>query len=539
MRKNDSVLINALLNPDVYNHKVDTIELIETHISWVILTGHFAYKIKKPVNFGFLDFSTLERRHFYCQEELRLNKRLAPQIYLDVIHITGQIDNPIINGDGPVIEYAVKMLQFPQSAQFDRLLAAGRLNKNNMTNLAEVIADFHVHSPVASQQTEYGSIDSIKSSVMENFIQIKDKDIHRQERLLVEELQQWSEQFLARHGADFILRKQQQAIRECHGDMHLRNIALVDGQSVLFDCLEFNDEFRWIDVMSELAFLCMDIENRGRIDLSQILLNRYLEISGDYHGLALFRFYKVYRALVRAKVDVLRMFQSGIGKQQRQQIYAEFSGYLQLARKYVATEQPVMYITHGLSGSGKTTGTNYLMNNSDVIRVRSDVERKRLFGIAETHQDSGHAANSYAMELNRGIYSAEAGTKTYDYLYTLADSILESGYSVIVDACFLKYSARRKFHLLADHHSVAFVILSFDAPVKLLKQRLAQRQCIGEDASDADIHVLEGQLNSDFQLLEYEKNYCYTVKQDSNYEADILKYLSDNELSHHSGNRFV
>jgi aminoglycoside phosphotransferase family enzyme len=281
----DKDLISALQNKEAYDHPVDNISLRETHISWVLLTGHYAYKIKKPVDFGFLDFSTLEKRKYYCEEEVRLNGRLAPQLYLGVVPVCGNISSPRINGQGPILEYAVKMRQFDTTKEFDVLLASGKLTKEHMNETARVLADFHANIAIADIQSSFGTPEAIQQPALENFEQINQlgEDWLSQHQLKkpLAQLHQWANKKYYQLENTLQERKKNDFIRECHGDLHLRNIVIYENKVTPFDGIEFNPNLRWIDVMSELAFLLMDIEDHNRFDLSRRLLNNYLGITGE------------------------------------------------------------------------------------------------------------------------------------------------------------------------------------------------------------------------------------------------------------------
>jgi len=479
------------------------------------LTGQFAYKFKKPVNFGFLDFSTLDKRRFFCEEELRLNKRLAPELYLEIVNITGSPDKPVLNGEGHTIEYAVKMVQFPQSAQLDHVLSKGLLTNSHVDLIAKEVADFHAVCQAAHRDAHFGSADAVRSPVVENFAQIRQQSVDQEDLDVLEEIERWSDESFSRHQADFQKRKVDGFIRECHGDMHLRNIALIDKRIVIFDCLEFNEEFRWIDVMSEIAFLCMDLDDRSKAQFSNRLLNAYLELTGDYEGVILLRFYQVYRAMVRAKVDALRLSQAGLSKDDRVDICADFRAYLHLARKYTQPGKPMLFITHGLSGSGKTTGTQNLIEATGMIRIRSDIERKRLYSVAVTSREE---------VIGKGIYSREASIKTYEHLSKLAESLLLAGRSVIVDATFLKQHERKKFMALAQKVNVPFHILSFQTPESVLRARVIERQAKKQDASDAGVAVLENQLKNNDPLTARETE-CSTIIDNKPINVDDIRNL--------------
>ena len=510
--KERPALIRSLLKPETYDHPVRDIRLIETHISWVILTGDFAYKIKKPVDLGFLDFSTLDKRRLCCYEELRLNSRLAGPIYLEVVAIAGSAEQPLLNGAGEAIEFAVRMVQFPQEAQLDNMLASGELRAQHMDAIARRVAEFHRVIDVAAQDSDFGDPEHVYRPVAENFAQIG-QHLHtgRYDRKL-DELEAWSRSTFEVLKPLFVQRKANGFIRECHGDMHLRNLVWFHGEPLAFDCLEFNPALRWIDTMSEVAFLVMDLQDRQQPELAQRFLNGYLERSGDYPGMQVLRFYLVYRALVRAKVDAIRASQPHFSGQDKQQVEQEFLAYLDLARGYTRAEPPVLIITRGLSASGKSTLTQPLLERAGAIRIRSDVERKRLFGI---DLDADSAAG-----IDQGIYSADAGRRTYGTLRSLAAAVIDAGTSVIVDAAFLKFEQREPFRQLAHEKRVPFVMLEFIATADTLRRRITAR---AHDVSDADLSVLEHQLETVKPLRDDELSSVIRIDTEKPFDVERLR----------------
>ncbi len=479
-------LIQALQNPEIYNHPVSSFEVIETHISWIVLTGDYAYKIKKPVNFGFLDFSTLALRHHYCQQELALNRRLAPQLYIDVITIGGTPEQPVLNSADNAIEYAVKMRQFSQAAQLDRVLARHELQPTQIDELADTIAAFHLQIEVAPKESSFGTAAAILAPMVENFQQICPLLSNAEDQARLQRLEQWSHQTFERLRPRFEARKRDGFIRNCHGDMHLGNIALVDDAVVIFDCIEFNDNFRWIDLISELAFTTMDLIDRGQAPFAARLLDRYLQRTGDYAGLALLPFYQVYRALVRAKIAVLRAQQSGLSATARTELIKQYRDYTLLAERFTSKKQPTLLIAHGVSGSGKTTLTQPVLEQFGMIRLRSDIERKRLFNLtAEARTNT---------TTDGGIYSSNASQLTYNHLLDTAKQLCQEGYDVIVDATFLKRAQRQPFNALARELGIPFIILHFYAAQALLQQWIEERSRLGKDASEATIEILQQQL---------------------------------------------
>ena len=477
-------LISALLDPDRYPHPVDRVGLVETHISWVLLAGEFAYKIKKPVTLPFLDYGTPEKRRACCREELRLNRRTAPRLYLSVEPIGGTPDEPVLENGHP-FEWAVKMRRFDEAMRLDHVCARGELTTAHLSELARVVAAFHAGAAVADPETRFGEPAQALAPALENFIELR--TLLPDEAPRLEALETWARAEAARHGAVFAARKAEGRVRECHGDLHLGNLVLLDGHVVPFDCIEFNDDLRWIDVASEIAFAWIDLVDHGRPDLAGWLLDEWLSVTGDYGALAVLRFYAAYRALVRAKVAGLR------GDP------AEARGYLAMAERLTAPRTPSLAIAFGLSGSGKTTAAAARLMadpGASTVRLRSDVERKRLFGLS-----AGEASGSAT---DGGIYSQEANRRTYARLLELAERALSDGWSVIVDAAFLRRSEREDFRALAARLDVPFGILACEAPAGELRRRIAART---GDASEATLAVLERQIATHEPLTAEERPY--------------------------------
>jgi aminoglycoside phosphotransferase family enzyme/predicted kinase len=468
-------LIRALLDPSVYDHPTWSICCRETHISWIILTGLYAYKLKKPVDLGFLDFSTLDKRRFYCQEELRLNRRLAPQLYLEVVAITGTPTSPSLKGEGPILEYAVKMRQFRQEDLLAERAARGELEEAHLSSLAELIARFHQSAAQARPQDPYGDPDLIHAAARQNFAQIE-RDL-----TVLNALQAWSESEFEKRREDMAERKRQGYIRECHGDLHLGNIVLWQGQPLPFDCIEFNPALRWIDLCSEIAFTVMDLCARGFKALGFGFLNDYLSLTGDYASVKLFSYYLVYRAMVRAKIAHLSWRQHP-----ELPSLEDFERYLKLAGDFSRPRPVFLCITHGFSGSGKSFISRRLAAQLGALHLRSDVERKRLAGLA--------AVAPSKSSLGGGIYRQDFTQRTYQKLLENAYTILTSGYPAIVDATFLTQAWRLKFKDLAQSLKLPFLILNFSAPEEVLRQRILKRRQERRDPSEADLKVLEYQL---------------------------------------------
>ena len=481
-------LLAALSRPECYPHPVAGVRVLETHISWVLLTGTWAYKIKKPLNLGFLDFSTPELRRRFCEEELRLNRRLAPQLYDAVVEIRGTPESPRIEGTGPVFEYAVKMREFPQDALASRLLAADRLGPRQIEQLAATIAAFHESATAAETGSAFGSPRTVLAPALQNFEQLLPLLATLEDRAVLAALREWTEREHRTRHALFEKRREGGAVRECHGDLHLGNIVLIDGKLIPFDCIEFNAELRWIDVMSEAAFLVMDLTDRRRPDLAFRFLNAYLELTADYGGLGILRFYLVYRAIVRAKVHCIRASQPGVLSAERTRLLAAGRDYLGLAQHFTRGARAAIVITHGLSGSGKTVISQSVAPDLGAIRIRSDVERKRLCGIDLLARSGSN--------VETGIYTQELTRATYERLVQLARMVTGAGYPAIVDGAFLRRWQRDLFRGLAGELGVPFAILDVCAPEPVLRTRLTQRASSAGDASEADQAVLTHQIST-------------------------------------------
>jgi uncharacterized protein len=473
-------LIAALQNPALYPHPVDSFQVIETHISWVLLTGPYAYKIKKPMNFGFLDFSTLSAREHFTAEELRLNQRLTSDLYLEVLPITGSAEAPQFGGEGPAIEYALKMRQFPQSQLLSTLQANGELTTSHIDELAQQIAEFHLHAPHVPQENAQGTPDAVMAPVLQNFEQIRPFLSEKSDLQQLDALQAWAESSFERLKGLFTQRKTEGFIRECHGDIHLGNATVIDGKVVIFDCIEFNEPFRFTDVYADIGFLAMDLEDRGLKCLSRRFISQYLELTGDYQGLELLNFYKAYRALVRAKVALFSL-SADADPIQRATTFRQYRNYANLAESYSAIPSRFLVITHGVSAVGKSHVAMRLVEAAGAIRLRSDVERKRLFG------DKGE---------NGGIYSADASAATYQHLHALADLVLRAGFPVVIDATYLKRDQRDAAAKAAEASGAPFLILDCNAPQAVIAGWLAQRQAQNVDPSDATMAVIEAQQAS-------------------------------------------
>lgn len=487
-------LIQALTEPSVSPLSRQAMRVIETHISTVILTEDHAYKLKKPLDMGFLNFSELEDRRFFCEEELRLNRRLAPDLYLDVVCFTDDVAQPRINGDGEVLDYAVRMRRFPDHSLLSDAIADGELRMEWMPILAQRMADFHQRAAVATADQAYGEPETALFPMQQNFDQLRGLITDAEAIEQLNRLESWTQNAYAEQQQDLAQRKANGFVRECHGDMHLGNIAQVDGDLQVFDGIEFNPNFRWIDVISENAFFLMDMDYRDASAYGWRYFNEYLQITGDYEALRLLRFYQVYRAMVRAKVSSIRLAQGNLSDDERQGIMADYLGFTSLAEHYTQDRKAALVLMRGVSGSGKSTVARQLAADLSAVHIRSDSHRKRLFGLQQTESsDSG---------LNQNLYTAESTQLVYDALRDSARVLLNWGFTVVVDATFLKQAQIDAFSTLAQEANCALCVVETHADAATLKQRIEDRAAQGNDASEATLAVMQQQLQQQEPLPE-------------------------------------
>jgi aminoglycoside phosphotransferase family enzyme len=497
------MIIERLLSAAAYPHVVGRVELLETHISWVLLTGEFAYKIKKPVDLGFLDFSTVEKRRHYCEEELRLNQNWAPELYLEVVPITQHGDEVRVGGEGTAVEYAVRMRQFEQPARLDHVIELGQLGDKDALELADEIADRHAHArrvPPTSllQQTT-------QRLIWENFNELRGEI----RGPLLDRLRAWLEVRIDTHAAFMCERIASGFYRECHGDLHLANIVRLEEGVRAFDCIEFSRELREIDVVADYAFLAMDFIARGGVGYAYTFVNRYLEKTGDYDGARLLPLYLLYRAMVRAKVAVIGREQHA-ARTDRAEDRHTIDRYCALARALTSDRSPILVLMTGLSGSGKTWLSTRLIPTLPALRLRSDLERKRMLGLDEE-------ANSKS-GIGTGIYSAAATDKVYERLFSSAEHLLCAGVNIILDAAFLDVDKRRLARELAESCGAGCVLVNAVADEPTLVERIARRKAEG-DTSEADVAVLRHQMATRDPLEADERG--MTISVDTGEHVDV------------------
>jgi aminoglycoside phosphotransferase family enzyme/predicted kinase len=502
-----SKLIKELQNPNIYPHSVqETIEVIQTHASAIFLTGKYAYKIKKPVYFGFLDYSNLQKRQQFLNEELNMNKAIAPDIYVEVLPIS--LDNHQINleNKGEIIDYILKMNQFPQDCLLINLFQAGKLQKHHLEDLGEIVADFHKQTKTNDYIHSFGDIEVIKKSIDENYQRTEKYIGIAQTQQQYEQTKQFTDNYFKLKQSVFKQRQEQNKIRECHGDLHLKNICLWNHKIQLFDRIEFSEEFRYVDVMYDVAFTIMDLDARNRQDLSNIFLNTYLENTGDWQGLQVLSLYLSRQAYVRAKVTSMLLDDVDISEQKKETALQDAQNYYHLAWQYTQQHQGKIIMMSGLSGSGKSTVAKYIAPRINAILIRSDALRKHLANIPLNQKG------------NSEIYTPTMTEKTYHHLIKLGEMITKQGFSVILDAKFDLHAWREPLIKIAQTNNIPLTILFCHAPLETLSDRLSQRK---GDISDATPNLLEQQQNNSEAFNELELGYIKIIDTTSNWQKQI------------------
>ncbi len=481
-------LLAALSQPAAYPFAVDAVAVHQTHISMVFLAGDVAYKIKKPVQLGFLDFSTLERRKHFCEEEVRLNRRLAPQVYLGVVPVTRRHDGLHFEGAGPAVEWAVKMRRLPAEATLENRLADDGEKPFPLDALAQKLARFHAGAAAGAAIAAFGRFDVVAKNIRENFEQTASHVGVTVNPAVYERVRQLAEATLVDQHELIEARATRGVPRDTHGDLHLDHVYWFPDRPapddwVIIDCIEFNERFRYADPMSDVAFLAMDLAFHGRRDLAKAFVEAYVSAGGDAEGRALLPMYTSYRAVVRAKVEGMELAETEIPDDERTLACrrAQAHWLVALGELEKPERRPALVLGAGLPGTGKSTLAAALAQSAHFDVLRSDVIRKELAGRAPT--ESGRTA------FGTGIYDAAWTERTYHEIERRATALLVQGGRVLVDASFRSDSRRRCFFELAQRLGVPVLLLECRADPAVVRQRLKERR---GDASDADwaIHQL-------------------------------------------------
>jgi len=486
--------VTSLMRPGAYPPEAaGPVTLLQTHISYILLTPRFAYKIKKPVNFGFLDFTTLEKRRRICDEEVRLNRRLAPDVYLGVVKITQDAGEFFMEGEGEAIEYAVKMRRLPEDRMLDRRLAAGEVTEADIVSIARAIAAFHAGADTGDHISGFGSPEVVGRNASENFSQTGRFVGKTISAPLYERIKAYSDGFMKENEGLFIERVEKGFIRDCHGDIHSEHIATGHGEHgvEIIDCIEFNERFRFSDIASDAAFLSMDLDFRGRHDLARVFDDAYIKASGDAVAERLFDFYRCYRAYVRGKVESFKSTEAEVKEEER--VAAEISAriHFHLSGLYAAGGyRPMMVVVRGLSGTGKSTVAAALAKETGFAVLSSDRVRKELAGM-EPEAGAG-------MGYGEGIYTPAFTERTYAELLRRGGALLSSGRPIILDATFSKVAYIEKAAEAAEGAGAMFRLVECFCADRVARERLEKRRVPGAppQVSDADLEIYLKQKQS-------------------------------------------
>jgi aminoglycoside phosphotransferase family enzyme/predicted kinase len=484
-------IFQAMERPTFYPHPVFAIKQRETHISKVFLTGSYVYKIKKPVNLEFLDFTTLEKRFHFCHQEVILNRRLTHDVYLDVVPITLKDGHYYLAGPGSPVEYAVKMRQLPEDRSMVRLLQRGKIDKEALKQLSLILARFYGQAPTGGHINAFGSWETVWANCEENFRQTEMfvETILEERMFLI--VRAATRSFLRRWQDLFKHRIERKKIRDCHGDLRTGHIYFTDEIQIL-DCIEFNERFRYGDIASDLAFLAMDLDYEGHPKTAQDLLKAYVRYTRDQNVFILLDFYKCYRAVVRVKVNCFRLQKEDFGKQESSRLLRETHKYMDLAYRYaVQFTRPTIWVVCGMPASGKSTVAAALTKTLGVKVFRSDMIRKGLFGLQPNEK--------LDVPFEEGIYSKGASSLTYGKLLLVAQDEIEKGYSVILDATYSSRHERSEVIRLAKDMDSNLIFVECTCPEAVIKERLMSRDEISS-VSDARLRHLE-QIKARFEPL--------------------------------------
>lgn len=502
-----SDLIEQMMQPGFYPHPVTApIEMIQTHVSYVLLTGDYAYKVKKPVNFGFLDFSTLELRHHFCLAELQMNQPNAPEIYLEVLPISQTGDQYVLGEIAEPVEYVLKMRQFPQEALFITMFEQGKLTASHMEELGRIVAQFHAQAQTNDYIRSFGEVDKIREAFDQNYEQTAKYIGGPQTPQQYQETKEFSDRFFAQQQELLATRRANNYIRECHGDLHLRNICLWQDKIQLFDRIEFNEPFRFVDVMYDVAFAVMDLEARQRRDLGNAFLNTYVEQTGDWSGLQVLPLYLSRQAYVRAKVTSFLLDDPAVSAEAKQAAAETAAGYYRLAWEYTKGNQGQIILMSGLSGAGKSVVARHLARQLGAIHLRSDAVRKHLAGIPLS-QSGGNE-----------LYTAQMTQKTYDRLLQLGILLAQQGFAVILDAKYDRVGLRSKAIATAQLKQLPLKIIHCTAPMEVLRDRLLSRT---GDVSDATADLLTQQQANAEPFTDAEKSLVTTLDTTQDWQAQL------------------
>ncbi|HYW89663.1 MAG TPA: AAA family ATPase [Chloroflexota bacterium] len=467
---------------DAYPHAASDVRLIETHISWVLLAGQYAYKLRKPVDFGFLDFASGDKRRADCEAEVELNRRLCPDLYLGVVDVVERDGRLFIGGRGRTLEPAVRMRRLADGGMLPALVQRSAADERLMERLAAHLADFHAHAASGPGVDEHASLSATQAKWDENFAQTQGFLGRTLGAAVRDGIRGYVDQFLATHSDLLERRVHEGHIRDGHGDLHAGSVCVMGRKLYLFDCIEFNTSFRCADVAAEVAFLAMDLDHLGRADLSHAFVAAYVRRSHDFELPKLLDFYKCYRAYVRGKVLSFRLNDSALAATEAERIAGEATAYFDLALAYARPlAPPLLLVAMGLPASGKSTLARAMAGRLALVHLSSDIVRKRLAGLRPTaHQDEGFEC---------GLYTRSMSHRTYSALKRHGARWLRRGQSVVIDATCGRPADRGAFRQLARRSGARFVIVLCQADEEVLRARLAARSLDPTRTSDARLEL--------------------------------------------------
>jgi aminoglycoside phosphotransferase family enzyme/predicted kinase len=511
-------IIKNIKNPKFFGSDVKSVDIIQTHISYVALTGKYAYKIKKQVNYGFLDFSTVEKRKYYCEEEMRLNRRLCPDIYLDVIPITKKNRSLELNGDGEIVDYALKMREFSQENIMTNLLTQGKIDEEKIEKICDVLVNFYNSEEHSKEADRYGELEAVKRNICENFEQTESMIDITLPKGTYEYIKNTSSKFFKKKQDIFKKRIKNKNIKNCHGDLHSGNIVVTDEKIYIFDCIEFNKRFRYCDTASDIGFLAMDLDYMNYPYLSSYLIRKYIEKSKDFDILEILNFYKSYRAYVRGKVIGFRLNALNISNDEKNDIINTTKKYFDLSEYYarlfsldINNNKPLIFIVGGLTGVGKSTLSLKISVDYHAYLINTDVIRKELAGINifERHHD----------EVNTGLYTPERIDQTYDKVIQKTEYILKKGKNVVLDATFQKKKYRDMARRITKENNAILIPILCVCPEEIVRKWL-ERRIKTKTVSDGRWEIYINQKKT-FQPFTSDENYIIADLSKNLYEERI------------------
>ncbi len=530
-----------MFRPEFYPHRPEHIELIQTHISYIFLAGDYVYKIKKAVDFDFLDFTTLEKRRFYCHEELRLNRRLAPDMYLDVLEIGEDAAGNIVLGKGErVVDYAVLMKKLPDDRMLKTLLQQRKVDLPIMDAVARKLSHFHAHAATGGKIDEIGGVETIHRNHDENF-----EETRNYINITIPEhqyrfIRYYAYDFIARHHDLLVKRVQDHKIRDCHGDLHLDHICIAEAGTrrgaangpgndyspddvIIFDCIEFNERFRYEDVASEVAFLAMDLDYNGYAGYADTFVSAYIGHADDREIGSLQNFYKCYYAYVRGKVISFRLGESSVTLEERAEEIGAASRYFDLAYTYSARlEKPALVLMAGLTGTGKSVRAYSLAPRTGAEIIRTDILRKEMLHMAP--------AEKHYEAFGTGIYREEVTRKTYDKAIELASQKLTEGKSIIIDASYRSRADRQRALAAAERLKADFFIIECTCPENIIRKRLDMRTSDKAEASDGRWEIYLAQKEAFERITEMPEDSHIII--DTSHTQEECTYRALQKIKH-------